>query len=208
MNTLYEFDNVYRQEFPVICGVDEAGRGALAGPVCCASVILNPQDIIEGLDDSKKLTAKKRDILFEEIINRAIEYKVVFIDEKIIDEINILQATMKGMKQAILTLETKPDITLIDGNACPKGIDQHCECVVKGDAKSATISAASILAKVSRDRLLCEMGLKYPEYKLEKHKGYGTKIHYETIEAFGLQEFHRRSFFKKSGDLRWKKEKK
>lgn len=155
---LYAFDAAKRAEHGVVCGVDEAGRGPLCGPVCCAAVILNPDDPIEGVNDSKKLTEKRRDALFEEITNRALAYKIVFITPQEIDERNILWATMDGMAQAVAGLEITPDYVLIDGNRCPPGLIQPAEAVVKGDANSASIAAASILAKVSRDPLYAGAG--------------------------------------------------
>ncbi|MEG2054329.1 MAG: ribonuclease HII [Oscillospiraceae bacterium] len=199
MSNLNEFDIEYRKDYKILCGVDEAGRGPLAGPVCCAAVILNPDDEIEGLNDSKKLTAKKREVLYNEIISRAICYDVEFISEKTIDEINILNATMLGMKIAIENLSVTPSLVLIDGNKCPDTDNVKCEYVIQGDAKSASIAAASILAKVTRDNYIIELGKKYPEYKLEQHKGYGTKLHYEMIAKYGVQDFHRLSFLKKLG---------
>ena len=175
---LYAFDAAKRAEHGVLCGVDEAGRGPLCGPVCCAAVILNPDDPIAGVNDSKKLTEKRREALFEEITNRALAYKFVFISPQEIDERNILWATMDGMAQAVAGLEITPDYALIDGNRCP---------------------AASILAKVSRDRYMLELDKQYPQYQLAKHKGYPTKLHYELIAQYGIQPFYRRSFLKKQG---------
>ena len=177
---LYAFDAAKRAEHGVLCGVDEAGRGPLCGPVCCAAVILNPDDPIAGVNDSKKLTEKRREALFEEITNRALAYKIVFISPQEIDERNILWA-------------------MIDGNRCPPGLIQPAEAVVKGDANSASIAAASILAKVSRDRYMLELDKQYPQYQLAKHKGYPTKLHYELIAQYGIQPFYRRSFLKKQG---------
>lgn len=196
MSVLDEFDSVLRQDFPLLCGVDEAGRGPLAGPVCCAAVILDPDKPIEGLNDSKKLTEKKREALYPQIVEKALAYSIVFIDETTIDEINILKATMLGMRQAVQGLSMIPDHILIDGNKCPEGLPAGCRYVIGGDAKSASIAAASILAKVTRDRYMIELDEKFPQYGLAKHKGYGTKQHYESIREFGLQPFHRRSFLK------------
>ena len=184
---LYAFDAAKRAEHGAVCGVDEAGRGPLCGPVCCAAVILNPDDPIEGVNDSKKLTEKRREALFEEITNRALAYKIVFITPQEIDERNILWATMDGMAQAVAGLEITP------------GLIQPAEAVVKGDANSASIAAASILAKVSRDRYMLELDKQYPQYQLAKHKGYPTKLHYELIAQYGIQPFYRRSFLKKQG---------
>ena len=150
-------------------------------------------------NDSKKLTEKRRDALFEEITNRALAYKIVFITPQEIDERNILWATMDGMAQAVAGLEITPDYVLIDGNRCPPGLIQPAEAVVKGDANSASIAAASILAKVSRDRYMLELDKQYPQYQLAKHKGYPTKLHYELIAQYGIQPLYRRSFLKKQG---------
>lgn len=196
---LYAFDTAKRAEHGTVCGVDEAGRGPLCGPVCCAAVILNPDDPIEGVNDSKKLTEKRRDVLYEEITKRALAYKIIFISPQEIDERNILWATMDGMAQAVAGLEITPDYVLIDGNRCPPGLIQPAEAVVKGDANSASIAAASILAKVSRDRYMLELDKQYPQYQLAKHKGYPTKLHYELIAQYGIQPFYRRSFLKKQG---------
>lgn len=185
-------DNGYR----TVCGVDEAGRGPLAGPVCAAAVILPPDCKIEGLNDSKKLTEKKRDSLYDIIKEKAVAYSIVMVDEKAIDEINILQATLKAMREAINGLSVQPDLALIDGNQKPNsGIDEIT--LVKGDAKSMSIAAASVLAKVTRDRFMLELDEKYPEYQFKKHKGYGTKLHYEALEKYGSSPVHRMTFLKK-----------
>lgn len=196
---LYAFDEAKRAEHGVLCGVDEAGRGPLCGPVCCAAVILNPNDPIAGINDSKKLTEKRRELLYEEIVRRALAYQVVFISPQEIDERNILWATMDGMAQAVAGLGMAPAYVLIDGNRCPPGLACSAEAVVKGDARSASIAAASILAKVSRDRAMLELDRQYPQYQLAKHKGYPTKLHYELIAQYGIQPFYRRSFLKKQG---------
>ena len=188
------FDSAYRARCGLICGVDEAGRGPLCGPVCCAAVILNPEDPIEGVNDSKKLTEKRRDALYEEITKRALAYKIIFISPQEIDERNILWATMDGMAQAVAGLEITPDYVLIDGNRCPPGLIQPAEAVVKGDANSASIAAASILAKVSRDRYMLELDKQYPQYQLAKHKGYPTKAHLQALHEFGVLPIHRRSY--------------
>ena len=187
----------------LVCGVDEAGRGPLAGPVCAAAVIL-PRDLdleeaLPGLNDSKKLSEKRREALFDEIIARALCYQIVFSSPQEIDERNILWATMDGMEQAVAGLAVTPDYVLVDGNRCPPNLAQPAEAVVKGDANSASIAAASILAKVSRDRYMLELDKQYPQYQLAKHKGYPTKLHYELIEQYGIQDFYRRSFLKKQG---------
>ncbi|MBE6798367.1 MAG: ribonuclease HII [Ruminococcaceae bacterium] len=183
--------------YKYICGVDEAGRGPLAGPVCAAAVILPEGLVIEGLNDSKKLTESKREKLFDIIIEKAISYSVAFGTVEEIEEHNILNATFIAMNKAIDGLEVRPDYALIDGNRVPKGIKIDCETVVKGDAKSASVAAASVLAKVTRDRLLLRYAEKYPEYGFEKHKGYGTAAHYEAVRKCGLCPVHRPSFFKK-----------
>ena len=182
--------------FKTICGIDEAGRGPLAGPVYAAAVIL-PLDLeIDGLNDSKKLTEKKREVLFDIICEKAISYSIGIATEEEIDEINILNATFLAMRRAVEGLSVKPDYALIDGNQHPK-LSIPDETVVKGDGKSMSIAAASILAKVSRDRFMLQIAEKYPEYCFEKHKGYGTKLHYEMIEKYGVAPVHRRSFLKK-----------
>ena len=183
--------------FKVICGVDEAGRGPLAGPVCAAAVILPDGLEIEGLNDSKKLTEAKREKLFDVIIEKAVSYSVAFGTVEEIEEYNILNATFLAMNRAIEGLDIEPDYALIDGNRVPKNIKIECETVVKGDAKSASIAAASVIAKVTRDRLLLRYAEKYPEYSFEKHKGYGTAVHYEAVRKYGLCPVHRPSFFKK-----------
>lgn len=194
---LWEIENsCYTSGYHVVCGVDEAGRGPLAGPVCAAAVIL-PQGLeIAGLNDSKKITDKKRRELYDVITNGAIAYAVALIDEKEIDEINILQATYRAMSQAIRDLSVKPDMVLIDGNRAPE-LPVDCKTVVKGDSLSASIAAASILAKVTRDRLMEEMDEIYPQYGFAIHKGYGTKRHYEALREHGPCKLHRMTFLKK-----------
>lgn len=183
--------------YKLVCGVDEAGRGPLAGPVCAAAVIL-PADIeIEGLNDSKKLSEKKRELLFDVIKEKAVSYAIAFGSVEEIEEFNILEATFIAMNRAIDSLDIKPDYALIDGNRVPKGIKIDCETVIKGDAKSSSIAAASILAKVTRDRLLLEYDKEYPQYNFKKHKGYGTKEHTSLILEYGVSPVHRRSFLKK-----------
>lgn len=192
-----EYENkALEQGFEIICGIDEAGRGPLAGPVYAAAVILPKGHIIEGVNDSKKLSEKKREQLFDKILDECVSFGIGIADEKEIDEINILQATFLAMRRAVDNLNVKPDIALIDGNKKP-GLDIEQWDIVKGDSKSASISAASILAKVSRDRYMLEMAEKYPEYQFEKHKGYGTKLHYEMIEKYGVSPIHRKTFLKK-----------
>jgi ribonuclease HII len=180
----------------IICGVDEAGRGPLCGPVAAAAVIMPPGLIIPGVDDSKKLSEKKRETLFEIIVEKAISYSISFIDNHIIDEINILNATLRAMNEAVNSLNVKPDFALIDGNQ-NRGIEIPNKTVVKGDSKSHSIACASILAKVSRDRLMSEYDRKEPEYGFAAHKGYGTKAHYEAIAKYGISDIHRKSFLKK-----------
>lgn len=193
----YSIENEYREKgFNIICGVDEAGRGPLAGPVYAAAVILPSDCVIEGLNDSKKLTEKKREALFDEIKEKALAYGIASADEKEIDEINILNATFLAMKRAIDLLSVKPDLALIDGNQKPH-TDIEEVTVIKGDAKSMSIAAASVLAKVSRDRFMFEMSEKYPQYEFARHKGYGTKLHYEKIAQYGVCDIHRRTFLKK-----------
>ncbi len=189
-----EIENeLYDAGFEFIAGVDEAGRGPLAGPVCAAAVILPKDAVVEGINDSKKLSAKKRDILFDEIKSVAIAYAVEFVYPDVIDDINIRQATALAMHNAVENLKQKADFVIIDGNDnIPYDIPYRY--VIKGDAKSQTIAAASILAKVSRDRLMEELDEKYPEYGFAKHKGYGTKAHMEAIQKYGVTEVHRKSF--------------
>ncbi len=176
-----------------IAGVDEAGRGPLAGPVCVAAVILPADCYLAGIDDSKKLTDKKKDRLYDEIIANALAYSVVFVDSDEIDRVNILNATFKGMRNAVKALSFTPDYVLIDGNQI-KDMDIPHACVVKGDSKSISIAAASVLAKVSRDRYMQTLDEQYPQYGFAKHKGYGTKAHYEALKAFGASLVHRKSF--------------
>ena len=180
----------------VICGVDEAGRGPLAGPVCAAAVILPQGEIIPGLNDSKKLTDKKRRELFPIIKEKAVAYGIAFASEAEIDEINILQATFLAMKRAIAQLEGKADFALIDGNR-ETDFGIPCQTVIKGDSSSANIAAASVLAKVTRDLYMEELAGKYPQYGFEIHKGYGTKAHYAALTEHGMCDAHRRSFLKK-----------
>lgn len=183
--------------FLSVCGVDEAGRGPLAGPVYAAAVVLYDGQIIDGVNDSKKLSEKKREQLFDKIISECKDYSIGFADEKEIDEINILQATFLAMKRAVNGLKEPPQLAIVDGNRAPDLADTRVLTVIKGDSKSMSVAAASILAKVSRDRYMLEMAEKYPEYQFEKHKGYGTKLHYEMIEKYGICEIHRKTFLKK-----------
>lgn len=182
--------------YKLVCGVDEAGRGPLAGPVCAAAVILPDNCEIEGLNDSKKISEKKREALFDIIKEKAVAYSIAYGSLEEIEEYNILEATYLAMNRAIDGLNTQADFALIDGNRVPKGIKIPCETVVKGDSKSCSIAAASILAKVTRDRLMLEYDNKYPQYLFAQHKGYGTKAHYEAIKQHGVCEIHRLSFLK------------
>ncbi len=197
MNWLEYETEALAEGYKIVCGVDEAGRGPLAGPVCAACVVLPAGTVIEGVNDSKKLSEKKRDALYDVVKEQALDYGIAFASEKEIDEINILQATFLAMRRAVesLTVVT-PDIALIDGNKTP-GLSIAERSIIKGDAKSANIAAASILAKVTRDRYMLEMAEKYPEYQFQKHKGYGTKLHYEMIERYGISPIHRKTFLKK-----------
>lgn len=179
-----------------VCGVDEAGRGPLAGPVCAAAVILPEGVIIEGVNDSKKLSEKKRESLFDVIREQALSYSIAYATVDEIEEINILNATMLAMRRAIDGLDIKADYAMIDGNKIPP-LDIDAECIVKGDAKSMSIACASILAKVSRDRLLYKYAEEYPMYGFDKHKGYGTAAHREAILKYGPCPYHRKSFLKK-----------
>ena len=194
---LFEYDNAVRNDCGIICGVDEAGRGPLAGDVYAAAVILAPDTIIEGVNDSKKLSEKKRELLFDEIVEKAEAYCIATASVEEIDEINILQATMLAMKRAVNGLKIKPEMALIDGNKAPLLDGVNTQTVIKGDATSASIAAASILAKVARDRYMKELAEKYPQYAFEKHKGYGTKLHNELILQHGPSEVHRKTFLRK-----------
>ena len=182
--------------YKAVCGVDEAGRGPLAGPVCAAAVILPENTIIEGVNDSKKLSEKKREALFDVIKEQALSYSIAFASVEEIEEINILNATMLAMKRAVEGLDVKADYAMIDGNRLPD-LSIDSEFIIKGDAKSMSIACASILAKVSRDRLLYKYAEEYPEYLFDKHKGYGTKAHVEAIKKYGPCPYHRLSFLKK-----------
>lgn len=181
--------------YKVIAGMDEVGRGPLAGPVCVACVIMPLNDIIEGIDDSKKITEKKREVLAEKIKEKAIAYSIKMVDEKTIDEINILQATKLCMKQAVKSLETAPDLVLVDAIK-ELDITVPVKGIVKGDALSYSIGAASILAKVERDSFMKKLSEKYPEYGWERNKGYGTKEHIEALKKYGITSHHRKSFLK------------
>ena len=197
MSELWELENeLYAQGYSLLCGVDEAGRGPLAGPVCAAAVILPAGLEIPGLNDSKKLSEKQREALFEPIKAAAKAYGIAFATVEEIENLNILNATFLAMNRAISQLSPQPELALIDGNR-NTGIAVPSRCVVKGDSRCADIAAASVLAKVSRDRYMLEMAEKYPEYGFERHKGYGTKLHYEAIRQYGPCPIHRLSFLKK-----------
>ena len=196
MDYSYE-EKVLNAGYKLVCGIDEAGRGPLAGPVYAAAVVLSLGLEIEGLNDSKKLSEKKREQLFDVICEKAVDYSIGIATEQEIDQINILNATFLAMHRAVEGLKNKPDYALIDGNQYPKIPFVTEETVVKGDAKSMSIAAASILAKVSRDRFMLQKAEEYPQYQFEKHKGYGTKLHYEMLKEFGPSPIHRMSFLKK-----------
>ena len=194
---MFDYENKYLNNgYKLIAGIDEAGRGPLAGPVCVAIVVmpLDEEDRIIGINDSKKISEKKRDLLYDEILRKAIAYHIELVDENTIDTINILNATKLGMLTCINSIEPKPDVVLID--AVKIDSDIQTESIIKGDALSYSIACASILAKVTRDRYMLEMDKKYPEYNFKKHKGYGTKEHIENLKKFGKCEIHRESFIK------------
>lgn len=194
---MWQFENLaLGNGFRMICGVDEAGRGPLAGPVCAAAVILPPHIEIPGLNDSKKLTDKKRRELFPVIQEKALAYGIAFADEKEIDTVNILQATYLAMQRAVSQLTCTPDYILVDGNRAPD-FQIPAETVVKGDSLSASIAAASVLAKVTRDDLMLKLAEEYPQYRFDIHKGYGTKAHYEALRTYGPSPIHRLTFLKK-----------
>lgn len=196
MNWIEYEQNAELKGYKAICGVDEAGRGPLAGPVCAAAVILPPDTVIDGVNDSKKLSEKKREALFDVIKETAVSYCVAYASVEEIESINILNATMLAMKRAVEGLDVKADYVMIDGNKMPP-LDIDGETIVKGDAKSMSIACASILAKVSRDRILYEYAKEYPQYQFDKHKGYGTAVHREAILKYGPCPYHRMSFLKK-----------
>ena len=184
----------YENGFDLVAGIDEAGRGPLAGPVCVAIAIMPKEPLLEKVNDSKKLTEKRREELYEQIKELAIDYHIELIDEKTIDQINILNATKLGMKNCIDKIKTRPDIVLID--AVKIDSDIETDSIIHGDALSYNIACASILAKVTRDRLMVEYDEKYPEYNFKKHKGYGTKEHIENLKKFGKSPIHRDTFIK------------
>ena len=197
LDELFGMEKVLHGEgFGRICGVDEAGRGPLAGPVCAAAVILPEDASLPGLDDSKKLTEKKREALFDEIKEKALAWGVAFASVEEIERLNILNAALLAMNRAIAQLTPRPDLALIDGNTT-RDIAVPARAVVGGDGKCACIAAASVLAKVTRDRYMRELAAAYPQYGFDKHKGYGTKAHYAAVDEFGLCPAHRPSFFKK-----------
>ena len=197
MTELWELENeIYAEGYNLICGVDEAGRGPLAGPVYAAAVILPRDAVIEGLNDSKKLTEKKRGALFDVITERALAYGIASASVEEIEEFNILNATFLAMNRAVAKLAPAPELALIDGNR-NTGIAMPSRCIVKGDSRCADIAAASVLAKVSRDRYMLTLAEKYPQYHFEQHKGYGTKLHYEALREYGPSPEHRPSFLRK-----------
>lgn len=198
--TNLEFDEQLRaQGARLLCGVDEAGRGPLAGPVYAAAVVFDPNNIPQGLNDSKKLTEKKREALFDQICEQALCFGIATATVEEIEQYNILQATFLAMRRAVEQLSVTPNLVLIDGNRIPEGLPSPAQFVIKGDALSASIAAASILAKVSRDRFMLELDKQYPQYEFSKHKGYGTALHYERLAKHGISPVHRRSFLKKLG---------
>lgn len=196
--SLREFDKIVSERYGTVCGIDEAGRGPIAGDVFAAAVILDPNKPIEGLNDSKKLTPKKREKLYDEICSKALDYCISQVMVYRIDTTDILSADLEAMRNAFERLKTASGIVLVDGDVLPEiEFDGDLKNVIGGDAKSEAIAAASILAKVERDRYMCEMAEKYPGYGFEKHKGYGTKAHYEAIDKLGLCPIHRKTFLKK-----------
>ena len=188
-------DEIYDSGVSIICGVDEAGRGPLAGPVYAAAVILNRDTVIEGLNDSKKLSEKKRELLYDQILNKAYDWSCAFATVEEIDSCNILNATYLAMNRAMEGLRCKFDLALIDGNR-NTGISFPSRCIIGGDGKCSSIAAASIIAKVTRDRYMLELDRRYPQYGFKKHKGYGTKLHYDCIQQYGVSPVHRKSFLK------------
>ncbi len=192
----FAFDKIKRAENGIICGIDEAGRGPWVGRVYAAAVIFDDNVFIEGLDDSKKLSESKREQLFDEIISKASAYSIAYAEAEEIEQFNILQATFLAMERAFQGLQTAPALALVDGNMLPP-LPCRTETVVKGDGKSASIAAASILAKVSRDRYMKELDREYPEYGFSAHKGYGTAAHIAALQKYGVTPVHRRSFLKK-----------
>ena len=197
MTELWTLENkIYDEGFTLLCGVDEAGRGPLAGDVYAAAVILPRGLVLDGLDDSKKLTERRRERLYDVIVREAVSYGIACATVAEIEELNILNAAMLAMSRAVAMLDETPALALVDGNRAPK-LTVPCRCVVKGDATCADIAAASILAKVTRDRYMLDMAARYPEYHFEQHKGYGTKLHYEALREYGPSPIHRMSFLRK-----------
>ncbi|MDD2417479.1 MAG: ribonuclease HII [Oscillospiraceae bacterium] len=196
--TNYDYDRaVYEKGYQAVCGVDEAGRGPLAGPVFAAAVVLDPSNEISGLNDSKKLSEAKRESMFDIIRGQSVAYSIASASVEEIEQLNILQATLLAMKRAVNGLSVKSDLILIDGNCMPSDLPSKAVTIVKGDSLSACIGAASILAKVSRDRFMREMDMKYPVYQFAKHKGYGTALHIQLLHEHGCSPIHRRSFLTK-----------
>lgn len=197
---MYEIEQeLWDEGYELIAGVDEVGRGPLAGPVVSAAVVLRKGQTIEGVTDSKKISEAKREKLIDKILEEAVAYSISFVDEKVIDDINIRNATFKAMNEAVDTLSVKPDFVLIDGNAIQGMCIPH-KTVIKGDLNCNCIAAASIVAKVTRDRFMVKLAEKYPQYDFDKHKGYGTKLHYEKLKEFGISEVHRKTFLKNLGE--------
>lgn len=193
---LFTYDEAVRNSYPVFCGVDEAGRGPLAGDVYAAAVVLRPDTVIPGLDDSKKLSEKRREALYDVIIAEAEDYCIAAASIAEIETLNILEAAMLAMTRAVSGLDVAVGCALIDGNRVPR-MNLPAQPVIKGDATSASIAAASVLAKVARDRYMLELDAQYPQYGFRQHKGYGTKAHYEAIRQYGISPVHRPSFLKK-----------
>lgn len=197
MSDLWALENgIYASGVNILCGVDEAGRGPLAGPACAAAVILPRGLEIPGLNDSKKLSEKRREALYDVIISSAAAYGIAFADVEEIERLNILHATFLAMNRAIAQLSVRPELALIDGNR-NSDIEVPSRCIVKGDSRCADIAAASILAKVTRDRYMIKMAEQYPQYGFEQHKGYGTKQHYAALREYGATPIHRMSFLRK-----------
>jgi len=193
-NKLYQNEAPFQKQFKHVAGVDEAGRGPIAGPVVVAAVILNSRFHIDGINDSKQISARKRDYLFDIIIDKAVAYSIIEISHQRIDEINILQAVLEGMKQAVETLSRKPKLCLIDGNKLPAGMKVETRACIKGDSTYASIAAASILAKVYRDRIMTEHDITYPAYGFARHKGYPTAQHLKALQIYGPCPIHRLTY--------------
>lgn len=193
---LFEYDKNIRRKYAVFCGVDEAGRGPLAGDVFAAAVIFDENTVIDGVNDSKKLSEKKRELLYDEITAKAVAWSIGRASAEEIDKINILNASLLAMARAVNALSVRPAFALIDGNKIPS-LDIPAECLVKGDGISASVAAASIIAKVSRDRYMKSLAEEYPQYAFDRHKGYPTKLHYEKLREYGASPVHRKTFLKK-----------